>query len=384
MSFRGAAVAYPTSMPDASDHELFAVAAPGLERVVADELRRLRLKATEVPGGVTFRGTLEDAARVNLWSRTATRVLLRLGSFDAPGRRELAARAARLSLSKFIPEGMPIRVQASSAKSRLYHTGLITEVLHEAFARPVADKDEGAPLLLARFERDRCTLSLDTSGELLHRRGYREESAQAPLRETLAAALLLLCGYDGKEALLDPMCGSGTCAIEAGLIASGRAPGLERSFALEAFPSFDEAVLTRLRAEARELIHAAPAPIAASDIHAGSLAAARRNASRAHVEGIQFERVDVGERGVPAATGLLITNPPYGRRVGERDDDRSAAKAMNGLVAALSGPFSAWRAALLLPVSARLGLSRPVKREVSLDNGGIPVRLVELRAGGAG
>jgi len=357
--------------------ELFAVASPGLEPAVRSELRALHFAAVSAaPGGVAFRGDLREAARANLWLRSATRVLLRVAEFDAPGRRELLARSARANLSPFLEPGRPAKIHAACHKSRLYHSGLVEEVLREALALPSPQSGEPSILLLARLVHDRCTLSIDTSGELLHRRGWRQETSRAPLRETLAAGMLLLCGYDGSQAFADPMCGSGTLAIEAALLAGGRAPGLRRAFAIEAFPGFSAQAMAALRAEAEAAAHAPAHPILAADVHAGALASARRNAERAGVLAhVRFERCDAGRLRAPAETGLLLTNPPYGARLAGTDD------AVAALDAALRGPFRTWKRAFLAPARGRrAGLGLPVERATTLDNGGIRVELVELAA----
>jgi putative N6-adenine-specific DNA methylase len=356
------------------DYELFAACAPGLEEVLSRELEALGIARRHVvPGGVEWRGSLAEAARANLWLRTATRILLRIGAFDAPGRRELAARAARLPIDAFARPDDALLIHATSAKSRLYHTGLIREVVHAALARPAATEDSAGLHLFVRFERDRCTFSVDTSGVMLHKRGYREETARAPMRETLAAGLLLLCGYDGTEAFTDPMCGSGTIAIEAAWIATRRAPGLERTFAFESFPSFDAAVLTALKQEARSRIAPARAAIEASDIHAGALGAAKRNSEKAGTAFVRFDRVDAAVRGAPAEHGLLVTNPPYGRRVGSGEE-------LGALERALGGAFAGWRAGILLPRTTRWRVPRRIVRQHRLENGGIPVTLFDLAA----
>lgn len=358
--------------------ELFAVAAPGLEKIVASELGKLGFNARVTDGGALFTGDLADAAKANLWLRSASRVLLRVGTFPAPGRRELASRAARYDFLRFLPRGSALRIHATSKKSRLYHTGLIAEVLHAALKTTPAVKDEPAPELYVRFVDDQCTLSIDTSGELLHRRGYRQETSRAPLRETLAAGILLWCGYDGREPFHDPMCGSGTLPIEAALIATGTAPGLDRTFAVEAFAAFPKAVSKKLRDEARALRHPAASLIGGTDLHAGALGAAKRNAGRAGVETVvKFDRADVARLAAPAPTGLLATNTPYGRRVGGDDDVHTAEEALTSLGTALRGPFRHWFRAILAAwpeVTQRIAL--PVSRTHRLDNGGIAVELL--------
>jgi len=367
--------------------EFFVVTAPGLERLAAGELRELGLAdVREVQGGAGFRGTLIDAMRANLWLRTGSRVLLRLGQFDAPGRRELGARLKRLNLEGLLA-GELAHVSVACQQSRLYHTGLVTDVVRESLGVRAPAADQPAPMLFVRLVKDRCTVSLDTSGELLHRRGYRRDVSRAPLRETLAAALLMLAGYDGRRPLLDPMCGSGTIAIEAALLAAGRAPGARRPFALEAFPSLDRALAEAVRSEAAAAgDDAHVGPIWASDIHGGALQAARSNAARAGVERlVQFERADVSRRPAPTAEGLLLTNPPYGRRLPRGGGREGAAqqRAPDGLALlarGLAGALRDWDRFVIGPgVELRQTLRLPVVRAVRLENGGLPVELVQLR-----
>lgn len=361
-------------------HELFAVASPGLERVVAAELRGLGFAdAHELPGGAAFRGTLPQALKANVWLRTATRVLLRLAVFDAPGRRELLARARRLDVAPFVAPGAAVHVSVSCQQSRLYHTGLVTEVLCEALGLVPAAKDQVAPTLFVRLLKDRCTLSIDTSGELLHRRGYRLETSRAPLRETLAAGMLLLCGYDGTRPLVDPMCGSGTIPIEAALIATGRAPNAARAMALEKFPAVDAALLVAVRQEAQAALRPAGELIFGADIHGGALHAARSNAARAGVAGlVRLERCDVAHLAAPAPGGLLLTNPPYGKRIQRDRNDRG--DPLVALQAALAGAFRGWERLVIGPgVELRRAIKLPVVRAVRLDNGGIAVEMLQYR-----
>ncbi len=364
----------------AERHDLFAVASPGLERVAAAELRGLGFSdAQEVAGGATFRGTIADALRANLWLRSASRVLLRLGAFDAPGKRELVARARKLGRSPFLQAGTRVHVGAACQQSRLYHTGLVADAVLEALSLAPAEKDEPAPTLYARLVKDRCTISLDTSGELLHRRGYRKDVSRAPLRETLAAGILLLCGYDGAQPLVDPMCGSGTFPIEAALIAAGRAPNATRTMALDRFPGLDPDALAAVREEARRASRAMTSLIAGFDIHGGALHAARTNAERAGVQGlVRLERADVAQLRPPEETGLLVTNPPYGRRLPRERGGR--VDPMEALEGALSTRFAAWDRYVLGPgQELRKAIALPVVRAVRLDNGGLPVELVRYR-----
>ena len=231
--------------------DLFAVIQPGLEDLCAAELAALDLgPRTPHPGGVAFSGEIADVARANLHLGVATRVLARVGEFRAPGFPELHARAARLAWERFIPGGSAPRVlvHVNAHKSRLYHTAAIAERVAKGLGerlgvapelRTAADDDddrepgpERPPTrIFVRLERDRCTVSVDSSGEPLHRRGYRLAVAKAPLRPTLAAALLRAVDWNPGEPLLDPMCGSGTLVLEAARRACGRPPGADRGFA---------------------------------------------------------------------------------------------------------------------------------------------------------
>lgn len=365
--------------------ELFAVVAPGLEEVARAELAGAGIVGARAePGGVSFRGTLATALEANVRMRTATRVLLRVATFQAPGRRELGLAAKRLALDALVPPGAPLRVSVSCAKSRLYHTGLVAEVVLEALRRPPAPATSEAPELFVRIVRDACTVSLDTSGDPLHKRGWRVEPGRAPLRETLAAGSLLLCGWTGAAPLQDPMCGSGTFAIEAALMASEVAPGLGRAFACEAFPSFDSAAGKVIREAAAARRRPSGVPIVASDVHAGSLASARRNAERAGVaDVVRFDRADVG-RVVPVAeTGLVIVNPPYGKRI---DHARKPGDDWHGAVAAaFRGPFRRWTRAVFAPPAASRGLfDGPPGQTHRLSNGGIPIELAVRPPSGEG
>ncbi|HEY0780723.1 MAG TPA: THUMP domain-containing protein, partial [Gemmatirosa sp.] len=274
----------------------YAVTAPGLEPIAAAELGPLVASpvAADV-GGVGFEATLPELYRVNLWSRVSSRVLVRLAEFEAAHFSELQAGCERIRWERFVGPRDGVRIRVTCRKSRLYHSDAVAERVGEAIRRRTGavvvdaggheDDDTGdAQLVVVRLLHDRCTVSADSSGELLHRRGYRQVVAKAPLRETLAAALLLAAGYDGSGPLLDPLCGSGTIPIEAALVARRIAPGRHRAFAFERWLDFDAAAWHALRARADEgVLSFAPQPIAGSDRDAGAVQAARANAERAGV-----------------------------------------------------------------------------------------------------
>jgi putative N6-adenine-specific DNA methylase len=307
--------------------ELFAVAPPGIEALLERELAALGMKGRAVPGGVELRGDADTIRRVNLESRLASRLLLRLGRFETEFLNELEKLTAKLDVAPFIRADQPLAVRATCKKSRIYHSGAAEERVQRALAKKLGatpapargnlDEDDAPPqTVLVRFDHDVCTLSLDTSGAHLHKRGYRLETAKAPLRETLAAALLAEAGYRSDTAFVDPLCGSGTFAIEAALIATRTAPGRLRSFAFERWPSHDARAMRRLRDEADARRCPALAPIVASDRDEGAVGAAQRNAERAQVE-IDVRHHALSDSQPPGTTGLLLSNPPYGERVGD-------------------------------------------------------------------
>ncbi|MEK6807113.1 MAG: class I SAM-dependent RNA methyltransferase [Pseudomonadota bacterium] len=306
--------------------ELFAVSPPGIEALLQRELAALGIKGRAVPGGVELQGDAATIRRVNLESRLASRLLLRIGRFETEYLNELEKLTAKLDVAPFLRADEPLAVRATCRKSRIYHSGAAEERVSRALAKKLGadltlakadlDEDDAPPqTVLVRFDHDVCTLSLDTSGAHLHKRGYRLETAKAPLRETLAAAVLAEAGYRGDEAFVDPLCGSGTFAIEAAMMATRTAPGRLRRFAFERWPSHDAGAMRLLRAAADARRRPAPAPIVASDRDEGAVGIARRNAERAQVE-IAVRHHALSDSQPPASQGVLLTNPPYGVRVG--------------------------------------------------------------------
>ncbi len=365
----------------------FASCAIGLEPILTRELAELARERTiqvgrEEPGGVQFTCDIAGVYASNLHLRTASRIIVRLGAFRASTFHELERRARRLPWPTFVSPGAKLEVRVSSRKSRLYHQEALAQrvgtFVREATGEPSGSQAPAVEQAIAvRLYRDQCTISVDSSGELLHRRGYRQATAKAPLRETLGAAMLLASGWDGSKPLLDPMCGSGTIPIEAALLARRIAPGLGRRFAFEAWPEFDAELWKRLRREAGERVSpSAAVAILGSDRDEGAVAAARANAERAGVGAdITFRRAAISAIEPPGQAGWLVTNPPYGVRVGERLRLRDLY-AQLGNVARRCCP--GWRLALL---SVHADLERqiavPLERTHETLNGGIRVRLVQ-------
>jgi putative N6-adenine-specific DNA methylase len=359
---------------------LYAVCSPGLERFTAEELRALGLDcAPSAPGsgGVGFRGSLHDLYRANLRLRTAERVLLTLGEFRATKFPELQRKAAGLPWDAFLRPDAVVAWQVDCRRSRLYHERGVAERLAQAVGRP-AGRGPGAQLVVVRVLDDTCRIGLDSSGEPLHRRGWRLAGAKAPLRETLASALLMESGWQPGAPLLDPFCGSGTIPIEAALAASGAAPGLLRDFAFMGWPGFDRAAWDRLKEQARA--PASPASgavrgILGSDRDAGAVRAARSNAERAGAAGcVELSCRAVSAVEPPPGPGWVVSNPPYGVRVrGGRDLRDLYAQLGKVLRARCPG----WRVTLLCPDPRLLretGLR--LERELPMLNGGLRVKAV--------
>jgi len=371
----------------------FVVSAPGLERLAAEELAELGIGGRVEPGGVSWDSTPGQLYAANLNLRTATRVLVRVAEFRARSFIELERHARRIAWDRFVGPERPVELRVTCRKSRLYHEGAVAQRVLEAIERRVGQVAAAAPgesedaegtggqMFIVRFVRDVCTISVDSSGASLHMRGYRQALARAPLRETFAAAMLRGSGWHGQAPLVDPMCGSGTIAIEAALIARGVAPGLAfggepRPFAFRQWAEFDAAEFDRVVAEARQRITGpAGVPIHASDRDAGAIEAARSNAERAGVlDDLELAVAPVSAVEPPAGTGWVVVNPPYGVRVGESGALRNLYA---GLGNTLRQRMPGWTLAMLSAdpaLEAQVGLA--FEERFRSNNGGIPVRLI--------
>jgi len=393
--------------------QLFAVCAPGLELYTAMELEALGLlpqssvqnspgskqpalpKESE-PGGVSFTGDLSAIYLANLQLRTASRVLLRLGDFHAAAFSELRKKASRLDWGRYLRAGQPVSINVTCRHSRLYHSDAIAErivgSIGDCLGQPppfvkskssqTQAEDDHSPqsqLIVVRLVNDQCAISLDSSGDLLHRRGYRLATAKAPLRETLAAGMLFASGWDRNSPLLDPFCGSGTISIEAAMLALGVAPGRMRRFAFMEWPGFQAdrwAELIEANActiEQQKARLGDKLPIFASDRDAGAVEMSRANAARMDMaEAITFacRAVSAIE---PKGVGWVVTNPPYGLRVSPNHDLRNLY-AQFGKVLKVKCPE--WRVAILcndFQLIRSVGLE--LETSSGFVNGGVPVRL---------
>ncbi len=364
--------------------EIFLVAAPGLEKVLWAEAREIGFKSAQfVPGGVTMKGGWPDVWRANLEIRGAGRVLARFAEFRAERLTELDHRARRVRWDRVLRDDVPVRVEVSCKHSRIYHSGAAAErianAIRENFGAPISD--DADVLIKARIEDNLCTLSIDTSGGLLHKRGHKEAVAKAPMRETMAALFLRQCGYNGHEPVLDPMCGSGTFVIEAAEIAARLKPGRARAFAFEQLATFDATAWQELR-EAGAAATIAPAlRFTGSDRDAGAIKMSRANAARAGVaEYTEFRKLEISDLTAPdGPPGLVIINPPYGDRIG---DKTRLAALYRSLGQSLLTRFSGWRVGLItthasLAHATGLPFAPPT---APVPHGGLRVQLFQTAA----
>lgn len=369
------------------DFYCYAVTAPGLRDLSALELEALGLlppspdtvSASPDPGGINFRTDQTGLYRANLHLRTVSRILVRLGNFFyARTFADLRNAAARLPWERFIHPGQPLDIRVTCHNSKLYHSDAVAERIADAIGLRLKqeikiDKFAGQRIQ-ARIVQDQVTLSIDSSGENLHKRGYRLATAKAPLRETLAASLLLACGWDGASPLIDPFCGSGTIPIEAALLALNIAPGLNRRFAFMSWPGFDASAWQNVLAEARTAQRQNCPRILASDRDEGAIRIAQTNAQRAGVaDVIEFTRQAVSAIQPPPQAGWIISNPPYGERVSANKDLRNLYAQLGNV---LRAQCPGWQVGLLsseLSLLGQTGLGLDTR--LRLVNGGLPVIL---------
>ena len=314
----------------------------GLEALVADEMKRLGLKNVRAENGrVHCEGAEADIARLNINLRCGARVLLELGSFPAPDFEALFQGVAALPLEDIIPRDGEFPVKGYSIDSTLHSVPACQAIVKKAAAKRLGNAYgmETLPETGHRYQlqfsiiKDRASVYLDTSGEGLYKRGYRAQNMGAPLRETMAAALVTLSRFRGKDPFCDPFCGSGTIPIEAALIAKNRAPGLDRRFAAQRWKCLSSGIWTQAADEAMDKEFHGKYDIWGGDIDPAAVELARHNAELAGVEDcIRFEVADAGKFHRDSEYGQLVTNPPYGERLLEKQEAeelyRSFGRAM--------------------------------------------------------
>ena len=369
--------------------QFFATCPRGLEALLADELRGLGAEAVEpVQGGVGFAGPFELCYRINLHTRLASRVLWRVGGGEYFDEEDVYHGTLSIDWPKFFTLQQTIMVKVTAQRSPLKSLEYVTLKIKDAVCdrfreatgeRPSVDTREPEVRIHAYLTADTCTLYLDTSGQALFKRGLRKQAGLAPLNENLAAGMILLSGWQPGEPFFDPMCGSGTLLMEAALMALNIAPGSGRDFGFERLLCFDALQWQTLREEARaQQLAPTPQPIFGRDLFGSSLDDARANIVAAGLEGVvELKQGNVLEVPTPALTGVIVTNPPYGVRIGEQSELAAFYPRLGDW---LKRRCAGWRAYIL---SADMALPKLIRlhasRRTPLFNGALECRLFEYR-----
>ena len=349
----------------------------GLESLVAEEMRRLDLTGIRAENGrVHCQGSLADIARLNINLRCGARVLMELGRFPAPELEALFQGVLALPWERFIPLDGEFPVKGYSLNSALHSVPACQAIVKKAAAKRLGNAygQETLPETGSRYQiqfaiiKDTAALYLDTSGDGLYKRGYRAQNMGAPLRETLAAALVLLSRYRGKDPFCDPFCGSGTIPIEAALIAKNRAPGLDRKFAAQRWKGMDSRFWMDAAEEAQDREFQGHYDIWGGDLEPAAVELAKHNAALAGVEDcVRFETADAGKFRRDSEYGQLVTNPPYGERLMEKEEAEAVYRAFGEAVRTLPPK---WRMVIISShTEFERCFGRPADKKRKLYNG---------------
>lgn len=376
--------------------EFFAAASPGLENSCRDELRRDPIgmsNASLINGGAGFNGRLPDCYRANLHLCTANRVLMRISTFKAANFRRLAKKMAHFPWELYLPHGVTPQFHVAARHSRLYHKEAIIDHIRESIPWPTTADDKGGASpaksqskkqrIFVRVLDDHFTLSIDSSGELLHKRGLKGASVSAPLRETIAAAALMRAGYTGKEILLDPFCGSGTFSLEAAMRAQNMPAGWFRDFAFFDWPGFRSSQWEHIKRQAQAgLIQIKRPMIFASDKDPVVCQTLQQYVLKMGLSDlIRIDQTDFRELSLhsimpnaPSHTpGIIIMNPPYGRRMGTVQQSK---RIYADIFKKLKSDFRGWRMGLIAP-NQGIAHTAPFKvKSTPLFHGGLRLRLM--------
>ena len=372
-------------MSSSRSESFFASCPRGLEQLLFQEITSFgAANGNPVAGGVAFSGTWQTCYRANLWSRIASRVLWRVGEFQYRNEKELYDAARAIPWFDLFSVKRTIRVNVTAQKSPLksleFATLKVKDAVCDRFrdqvgSRPDVDRVAPEVRIHVFLEESKGVFYLDTSGEALFKRGWRMDIAEAPLRENLAAGIIMLSGWKFDQALLDPMCGGGTLLSEAAAMARGRAPGAKREFGFQKLGNFSAESWEKIRNE--RTIQPVEPRLYGSDTDPEALQAARRNLGAAGVERwVKLEQADVLERAAPEPSGVLVANPPYGERIGSAEE---LAAFYPRLGDALKKKFAGWRCFFF---TADLRLPKLIRLEPSartpLWNGALECRLYEF------
>lgn len=371
------------------EKEFFAATSPGLESLCLNELKTIAETSREfieTKGGVQFTGRITDCFSANLNLRTANRILMRIGEFKATNFMQLEKKLSDFPWELYLPADSRPEINTSTKQSRLYHKDAISEIFAASIDKRLAlngtqDSAKNGSTeqqVFVRAENDMFIFSIDSSGELLYRRGIKTHRATAPLRETSAAAILAVSGYEGSEPLLDPMCGSGTFSLEAAMISQNIPAGWFRNFAFMKWPCFGPQKWAYIKRKAESGVKLIPSPrIFASDIDTGACNSLISCINRYDIlKTVQVEQKDFFGLSPSALTrekGLVVINPPYGHRMGSRSE---SVKFFYAVCEKLEKDFSGWKVALIAPdISLLIAVPFTLKAQ-TLYHGGLKISLL--------
>lgn len=381
----------------AKEHTFFAIVHPGFEEIALKELQEIGIKRITgvFEGGVEFISNLNTCYQANLCSHTVTRILLRLKQFRAENFRRFGRCIEQVQWELYVKNGISIKFNITCRKSRLYHTGAIEEEFKKAFAlrlkqygiiplfSPEACPPNKSQTIFLRIDNDICQLSMDTSGEALYKRGYKQQVTEAPLRETLASLILLAADINKYDTLLDPMCGSGTFSVEAGLMFLKRYPGISRDFIFQEWPAFRLPSYNYLKKVLMEKMPANSSDgnrrtIYCSDKDEKALAIARKNIRQAGLEEfIITQKKDFLKDTILIPEGkkaFIVLNPPYGGRIG---DTEKSMKTYRRIGEKIRADYPCCGYAIIIPgVETEKILSLTYDKKIIFINGGIKVAVI--------
>ena len=360
--------------------EIFIACVPGLENELLAEINKTGFKQTKLMvGGINFIGGWRDVWRANFYLRGATKVLVRFASFRATHLAQLDKLSHKLDWGTLLQHGKSFRVETVCRKSKLYHSGAVTQRISKAISDKIDAKEDPKSnvVIKTRISSDICTISLDSSGEGLHKRGYKNATGKAPIRETLAALYLQKMKFDGSQVVYDPMCGSGTIVIEAAQIALGLPAGRNRTFSFMELPSFQKDEFEKLTKIKHKKVNL---KFYGSDRDKGAIQNSIKNSKMANVETIcQFETSSISGAIPPTQEpGIVLVNPPYGKRVGNR---KNLFALYRSLGQTLSEKFVDWQVGIITsdPGLAKATGLKFLDISSTVDNGGIKVQLYKTK-----
>lgn len=352
----------------------FLVVPPGLEELARLELGSFGIIGKSTIGGVEFSGPVSNLYSANYYSRVGVKVLARIGMpFYARSDNELGQKAMNLPWERWIGKGYVVTFHVTCKRSKLIHTGMVENIIRSAIQKKVTIASEADPSkpnasVVVRIYEDLVTISIDSSGEPLYKRGYRQEVTRSPMRENLAAALIMCSGWNSSQPLIDPFCGSGTIPIEAAMIASRIPPGRDREFAFTTWPGYDVVTFNNVRDS--RLPSPRPVEISGYDRDDGAIEISKRNAARAGLsDQIIFKSQSISYLQESTPNGVIVTNPPYGERISAGMDLRNLYAQLGNV---MKQALSTWSVTLITNDKMVAGHSGLKFRNIlTTDNGGI-------------